>query len=704
MNDDMLRSFAQDVPGLVLNYTIQPDGKETVRILNEATEEIWGLNTAEAQDDPQKIWDRVHREDLSGMKASVAASAADLSPWEYRWRMFDQNGSKKWLHGRGTPKALPDGSICWLTFIFDVSSQIEARTEATKAMDQLAIAMEAIPDGFAIFDENERFVTCNPPFREIHSKCRFALVKGASFEGILRAAVRTGQFKLDEADQRAWFSQRVKNFRRATMVEEVQLHDGRWMRLLERPTSNGGRVAFSVDITRSKKRQFELETAALTDPLTGLLNRRGLSEKVSALKASIKPDQQIAFVHIDLDRFKTVNDGMGHEAGDYVLTTVAQKLTTLVAKGSIIARVGGDEFVLVYENAPKEVEVFKFAERLRALIMAPSKFKERICQVGASVGISFWCPNKSYAIEQALLDADTALMQGKAGGRNRSIIFREIMRTQAIETANIAGQIKKSLKQKEFVPYFQPQIEWPSGRLCGFEALVRWKRPDGKATPASTFISVANETGLVVDIDREMIAASFDALQTLRRIGLSRGDLSLNLSSPVLRSPDLVETILSESRHTGIEPSDIHIEIVESMLLEDRTDAIATNVAALVDAGFRIDLDEFGTGQSALANLSRFPIDRIKIDQSLISSIDIDPSLRAITEGIYGLCKRMNIGTVAAGIETSSELEQLSKIGFSVFQGYHLGRPMSFDDLMIWLFKRGDVKAFEWREDRYMQS
>lgn len=686
-------TFARSVPGLAFHYTIFSDGAEKIDVLNDHAPQIWGLTAQEAEEDPAKVWALIHAGDVEELRGVIERSAVQLTPWDLQWRIFDPLGNKRWLTGRGTPEALPCGAIRWLTFVFDITTRIEAETVAAEAMDQLTVALEAIPDSFALFDAQERLVTCNNAFRHTYGRSKAALVKGVSFECILRAGLAAGQFRVIPQDESNWLAGRLQNYRRAQVVEEVQLHDGTWLRVLERPTSTGGRVSMSNDITNAKRRQAELESAALTDALTGLLNRRGLGEKISGQHATLQDDERIAFLHVDLDKFKSVNDALGHEAGDFVLTRVAAKLTELAPQNAKIARFGGDEFVVVLPCAPSEVDVFQIAEHIRSAISIPLKFKGRLCQVGATIGVAVWCPNANYAIEQAQLDADTALVQGKVQGRDRTILFHEEMRNRALEKAHLASQVKSGIQKEQFVPFFQPQIELPSGRLRGFEALARWWRHDGKATPARTFINVASETGLVADIDKTILEQAFSAFSSLRATGLDDTSLSINLSNAMLRSTDLADTLLCAVKTHGIAPHSVHIEVLETALLDQVSETLKTNISSISDAGFQIDLDGFGTGHTALAILREFPINRIKLAQSMVRSVDQDPTLKAISEGIHGLCSRMNIEAIAEGTETDAQIGMLRDVGFSLFQGYRIARPMPYDRLIEWLKARGDISS-----------
>lgn len=683
--DTMLAAFARNIPGAAFFYTVHPDGSDSIEIMNAQSLEIWGLDVPVDQIKPEMIWALTHPQDLEAMQLSVKNSAETLSFWEHSWRIIDNNGTQKWLRGRGTPEALPNGSIRWLTFVFDITSQIAAEAEAAKANDQLAVAMEAIPDGFALYDEHERFVTCNAPFRDLFRRIAHRLVKGETYESLLRLSTEAGHFNVAAEDREKWIAAQLNRFRAANTSEEVQLGNGRWTRMLDRPTANGGRVSFRIDITHTRNRQTELENAALTDALTGLLNRRGISERLATTENWINATEQIAFLHLDLDKFKTVNDAMGHEAGDFVLQTVARVLVAALDNRAQIARVGGDEFVLAIPGKHARDELYQFAETLRAALTKPQRFKGRVCQVGATIGIAFWVPGDAEPIEQSLLDADTALMQGKTLGRNRTVFFQSSMRREAVETAEIASQIKIGLRERAFVPVFQPQLEFPGGHVSGFETLVRWTKSDGALIPASDFIHVANETGLIIDIDREMLLQGLDGLHQLMAAGHGRPSLSVNLSSATLRAPDLLDILLDAVGWRGIAHEQVNIEILESTLLDDRSDMIAQNINSLARLGFRIELDDFGTGHTALASLRRFPVHRIKIDRSLITSIDRDPSLQAITEGIHTLCHRLGIETIAEGIETDGEFAQLRRIGIRQFQGYRLAKPMPLVTLKDWL-------------------
>lgn len=689
--DQLLTDFASNVPGAVFYYTAFPDGSDAIEFINGFCEKIWGITRAEAEIAPERIWDMTHVDDLDALRASVQGSASNLTYWDHCWRLVDESGTQKWLHGRGMPHAMPNGSIRWMTFIFEVTARIESEARAASAEEQLAVAMEAIPDGFAVFDEHGRFVACNNMFREIYRPIDGSFGAEATYQSIIWAGVKAALFCIPCNTVAEWVETQLNRFRKAEGVQEIEFEDGRWFRVLERATPEGGRIVFQIDITAAKTRQKLLEKAALTDNLTGLLNRRGLSEKLADYKNWLKTDEQIAFLHFDLDRFKTINDALGHEAGDCVLVAISRKLLENTETRAVVARVGGDEFVIAWPTNLSEDHVISEAENLRVKLTCPQHFKGRLCQVGATVGVSFWSQLGTRTFEHSLLNADTALIQGKGFGRNRTMSFTQEMRDRVVEAAHIASQIRNGLDAGQFIPYFQPQIELPSGRLSGLEVLVRWQKENGSIVPAFSFIDVANETGLIVDIDNQMLSKGSAALGDLCALGLKDGKISFNFSGAQLGELNLVDKVIRVTREHGVTCDQVCVEILESTLLDHRSNTASENIHALANAGFRIELDDFGTGHTALASLREFPVHGIKIDRSLIKSIDTELSLQAITDGIFSLCGKLKIGVIAEGVETETELQTLTEIGISAFQGYLLAHPMSYGDLVHFLRKRGDL-------------
>lgn len=570
----------------------------------------------------------------------------------------------------------------FLTIADDLTAQAAAEAAARSARERLDMAIEALPDGFALFDAEDRLLVCNTKYREMYWLSAPALVEGATYEEFLRFGLAHGQYNDALGQEQDWLDAQLAIHRKALGQQEQQLPNGQWVRGVERRTADGGRVASRIDITELKQKQLDLERAAMEDSLTHLANRRALSHFLKSVPERMYRGERIAVLHIDLDKFKAINDAFGHEAGDFVLAEISKRLARHTHPRAIAARVGGDEFVLAIATALRENDLKDYAEEIRAELKEPVPHKGQSCQVGASIGIASWVPEDGLSIRQTLLDADTALIQSKALGRNRTLLFTSEMREQAVRDASLASDIREGLHADRFFPLFQPQYHWPSGRICGLETLARWRRPDGRVESAGLFSQVAVETGLIAIIDKLMFEQSLGLLWRLVQAGADRPSISLNVSTAQLCDPYFAEQISWNLKSRDLDPSMVTLEILESTLLDDRADTMVDTICALSEAGFRIELDDFGTGHTAISSLRRFPVDGIKIDRSLVSGIDTDANIRAITEGIFGLSRRLGIAALAEGVETEAELDILTEIGFEYFQGFRFARPIPAGEVL----------------------
>lgn len=682
MGAEQISKLADFLPGAVFHYEIRPDGQESIRFLNAGCEQIWKVTEAEIAGDASLLWNMIHDDDLDSMKTSVARSAEELSAWEHAFRIVDAQGTRTHVLGRGVPERTADGGVAWLTFLFDVTHQSRTQELFETVTQQLDFVSKAIPDAFALFDPHERLIVCNEKFQQYYGLGPLSALHGLSYPEILANAARQGNFPAANCKQDDWIAAAVSCFRDATGCYEEQKRDTRWFKALDRPTGDGGRVSFRIEITTAKVRSTELEKAASTDSLTGLANRRGLSNWLCRHASNPEPGAHIAILHIDLDKFKAINDVQGHDAGDEVLCQTADRLTRQVGSDGLAARVGGDEFALVFPSREDVHHIQKRADQIRADITQPIATGVGVCQVGASIGLSIWSECLGMDVEQSLLDADTALLASKNKGRNQCSVFSTEMRKDAVARAELAARIKTGVEAGEFLPFFQPQFEMPGRSVVGVETLARWRQPDGAFLNAGSFIDVASETGQIAAIDSAMLDGT---LQLLRCLGKGTAHLpraSINLSSLQLQDKGIVEKLQDKLFEYGLSPSQLNVEVLESTLLDQRSEIIAQNIRTLANAGFRIELDDFGTGHTALVSLTSFPVHLIKIDRSLVTEIHKHPAKRAITEGIFSLCDRLSISAIAEGVETEEELAELRSIGFTMFQGFLFAKPMDADAIL----------------------
>ncbi len=432
----------------------------------------------------------------------------------------------------------------------------------------------------------------------------------------------------------------------------------------------------------------KIDWAANHDPLTLLPNRRYLSRQAKAgLLESKRMGSSIGFMHLDLDCFKGVNDKMGHLAGDAILRAVATRLRKSLPSDHTIARVGGDEFAILCCNVSDVSALVTSAENIIKALSSPIAFEDANCSIGCSIGLAISDPQET-DFERVLLDADIALYAAKNNGRNQYQIISEPLRAKFERKEKATREIREAIEQKQFVPYFQPQFNTKTGQIVGVEALARWCKPDSVFRSNAEFIKLAEDTGLLTEIDEQILHHALEAFVRWRALGYSIPRLSLNFSLNELESPDIVQKLKTRLSQFELGPEHISIEVLESVFLNSNTQVIVDNINALSAAGFMIELDDFGTGHAAVTSLLDLSIDRIKLDQALIQDIEYGGASETITRTLIQLAEELDIATVAEGVENAKQVEILCNIGCTEHQGFYYAKPMSSDGFCEWLSNR----------------
>ncbi len=425
------------------------------------------------------------------------------------------------------------------------------------------------------------------------------------------------------------------------------------------------------DITEIKKNQEAIQYQAHHDALTGLPNRTLFQDRLlMALNHAQRHHQKVAVLFLDLDNFKNVNDSLGHACGDLLLKEIASRLALTVREEDSIARLGGDEFtVILAEAGTLEVEgVARIAKRIIDEINMPIMLQDHELFVGASIGISIYPDDGT---DPAILTkcADMAMYRAKEHGRNNFQFFTPGLEAKALQRMSLETEFRKALDQKELTVHYQPKVSLESGAICGFEALVRWKRLDGCMVAPSDFIPLAEETGLIVPLGEFVLDAACAQLRQWLDCGHGGLTMAVNISARQFWFNDLPETILSVVERHGVAPGSIELELTESLLMHNVDKAITT-LRHLKEMGFRLALDDFGTGYSSLYYLKRFPIDLLKIDRSFVMDIPDNSDDMAIAESIVSLARSMKLTVTAEGVETAAQLAFLKQVGCDNFQGY----------------------------------
>jgi len=419
---------------------------------------------------------------------------------------------------------------------------------------------------------------------------------------------------------------------------------------------------------------------AFYDPLTGLPNRRLLLDRLNhAIEASARSGKEGAVLYIDLDDFKTINDTLGHDLGDHLLKEVAVRLAACVRKGDTIARMGGDEFVLVLEDLNEQIveaaaQAVAIADKVLSTLNSPYQLGQHEIFNSPSIGATLFVDGRR-TIDEILKQADIAMYQAKKAGRNTVRFFDPQMQININARAALETEMRHALDAEQFRLYYQIQVDSDAQPL-GAEALIRWQHPARGLLSPDQFIPLAEESGLILPIGQWVLDMACKQLQLWERDPVTRElALSINVSAKQFRQANFAERIQATIHRHGINPRKLKLELTESMLIEEVEDTIS-KMLVLKHYGVRFSLDDFGTGYSSLQYLKRLPIDQLKIDQSFIRDIETDSSDQAIVSTIIAMAKSLDLSVIAEGVETEIQRRRLLRKGCANYQGYLFGKPV----------------------------
>jgi diguanylate cyclase (GGDEF)-like protein/PAS domain S-box-containing protein len=438
------------------------------------------------------------------------------------------------------------------------------------------------------------------------------------------------------------------------------------------------------DISARKAAEREIEFLAFHDALTGLPNRLLVRDRLEqAISFAGRSGARVATMFLDLDNFKTINDSLGHPAGDALLRAVAERLRGCLRDCDTIGRQGGDEFLVTLTELGDPGDASAIAEKLLDQLAQPFVIEGHELSTTASIGIAI-CPDDSDDFDTLLKMADMAMYQAKAAGRNAFRFFTEQMNAAASDSLMIRNGLRRAIERGEFVLHYQPQMDLASGRTVGLEALIRWQHPELGLVSPGRFIGVAEDSGLIVPIGDWVIGEACRQAAALAKAGYRDLSIAVNLSAVQLKRGNLEQTIVAAIRSAGIEPEWLELELTESMLINDAESALAV-VQRLKGLGVKLSIDDFGTGYSSLSYLKRFNVDKLKIDQSFVRDLARDAEDAAIVRAIVQLAKSLDLKTIAEGVEEPAMLELLRGYGCDEVQGYLFARPMPAVELPAFL-------------------
>lgn len=423
------------------------------------------------------------------------------------------------------------------------------------------------------------------------------------------------------------------------------------------------------------ERQVELTYQSWHDQLTGLHNRHRLKRLADEVQAAdVEKSLGYALIAIDLDNFKNVNDTQGHEAGDRLLRLVATHLGGAVRGDDLAFRIGGDEFLVVLRDADLEF-ASEVAERLRVEIRASLASEPGCDSVSATLGVAA-APLHGATVDEVLANADIALYHAKSLGKDAVAVFRESLRASFDERRATEALIRRALAEDGFEPHFQPQFDMRTGRVVGVEALARCRDADGTIVPPSAFLAVAEDSGTVVAVGERIVDRAVRVASGWLAEGMDFGRLSVNASPAQLRDRGFVDFLESTLARYDFPAARLSVEILETVLVDDDDDAVVSIVDRIRALGIAVELDDFGTGHTSIANVDRLKVDRIKIDRSLVTPLGVNDSRRQVLKAIITMADALGVGLIAEGIETEVQERILIELGCSAGQGYRFARPM----------------------------
>jgi diguanylate cyclase (GGDEF)-like protein/PAS domain S-box-containing protein len=673
-----IEKIAAHVPGMIYQYQVWPDSRSAFPFASEGVKRIYGVDAAEVMEDATPAFAVLHPDDLQRIKTSIEHSAATLTTWHETYRVRLTDGRTQWVEGEATPQRQPDGSVLWHGYIHDVSERKEAETQLRLAASVFAHSLE----GIAITDAQNRLVDVNPSFTRITGYSKDELIgkdpkllasgrHDAAFYRRMWAAIHEDGFWQGEIWNRRKDGDVYPELLSISVVRDAA-------------GTLVSHIAVFSDISQFKAHEAELNRIANYDHLTGLPNRRLLTDRLEhALAQHRRRGRALALCYLDLDGFKPVNDRYGHAVGDRLLVKVAEALRKVVRGEDTIARLGGDEFVLLLTDLDEPAACYGLLDRILAGVREPITDGDLVHSLSASIGVTL-CPPDSADPDTLMRHADQAMYQAKERGKNAYHLYDAQqdrllqLRREKLERIDLA------LQRDELVLHFQPQVDMISRELIGVEALVRWQHPEKGLLMPGAFLPDIEGTELEVKLDEWVIEAALRELERWISDG-RRLLVSLNIGARHLLRPDFAANLQARlEAHPAVAGEDIELEILETATLSDFEQAqrVLSSCRAL---GVRFALDDFGTGYSSLAYFRALPVDMLKIDQSFVRDMLDDPGDKEIVESVVQLSHAFNRPVIAEGVETLAHAAMLTWLGCRFGQGYGIARPMPAADLPAWI-------------------
>ena len=647
-------------------------GRRVVSV-NRRCEELFGYQAGELTGQPTSIIFPSDADFLAAGQLQYPALSIDKDFSEER-QYQRRDGTLFWclVSGRALDPARTNEGSIW------VYADITDRRQTEEKLRLSATVLEHIADGVMVIGVDRKIVAINPAFTQITGYTEMeALGQDSSLTSSPRHDVEFYQAMWRELSDSGFWRGELWNMRKNG---EMYLE---WLTVSAVRDDHGvitHYVGVFSDITKVKQSQEKLDHMAHHDPLTALPNRLLFHDRLHhALARAARDSEQLAILFIDLDRFKNVNDTLGHHVGDELLKQVAAALEQRLREGDTLARLGGDEFIVLLENVDGGLGAALVAEKLMAMFEQPFLVSDYELFVTGSVGISLY-PHDATDLNMLIRNADVAMYQAKARGRNGYQFYAPSMTGEGVERLRLEAMLRRSIEKNEIFLNYQPQVEIDTGRLIGVEALVRWENPELGVVPPVRFIPIAEDTGFINQLGKWVLFESCRQMVRWQEAGLHVPKIAVNLSVKQFERGSIVNMVADILKETGLEPDRLQLEVTESVIMNTGDALVFINDLHSIGVGLAID--DFGTGYSSLAYLKQLPVQTLKIDRSFIKDISTDVNDEAIAIAIIQLGKSLNLSVIAEGVETEEQAAFLLRHGCNKAQGYFYSRPVLAEALL----------------------
>ena len=677
-------NIVSSIPGVVMQTEFDEERRPYFSYVSDGIKPLFGISAQDAMNQFDLVWDHLHHDAQSTLRAYRRATHAKNKLWTAECRLTDVQGNQKWIYIASTPEWGENRSLIKInSILLDVTQEKETQAQ----LELAGIAFASTSEGIMVTDNKNRIVNINRAYCEM-----------------------TG-FKAHELLGRSpsIFSTGACDRRKFNTIFETLLSDGYWQGEVWGRRRTGEHypqwlnitvvynehgiithfVSVAADLSNVKESEARLRYMSQHDTLTDLPNRDLFKKLLDHAISEAGNSQRIAVLMIDLDRFKYINDTFGHQEGDQLLIQVSRRVRKALGDKGLLARVGGDEFTIMISPCSHQGEAERIASTVISTLEQPFRLKDHQIYANASIGMALY-PDHGFDSTTLIKNADTAVHKAKESGRNKYACYRKEHSQFFEQWMRLEPDLRQALSQDQFRVFYQPQIDAMTGQLSGVEALLRWEHPTQGLMSPGEFLTIIEELGLMVKVGSWVIEQACAQAAKWRKAGFPYFKVAVNIAGQQILTKGLVDWVSQMLTKYDISPAQLELEIVENIVVK-HADEVTPVLNALKDMGISLALDDFGTGYSSLSYLKMLPIQKVKIDQSLVRDIPTDSNDEAIARAVIALGHSLNLCVCAEGVESKEHQIFLRREGCDQLQGYLISRPVPAEALNSWMLQQAHL-------------